>query len=391
MRIFSVILLVGVVLIHAQESKFVTNIKRITFNGTNAESYWNIDGTKFIFQAIRDGYKCDQIYSMNSDGSDIRMIGNGKGRTTCAFFLPGDKEFVYSSTMDTMGPGCPPTPDQRYGYVWPVYKTMAIYKASWPSGEIIQKMTDSGYYDAEATLNPKGDSIVFTSARDGDLELYSMNLNGTDVKRLTLTPGYDGGAFFSNDGSKIVWRANRPKGPALREYLDLLSLGLVAPVGLPMELFVMDQDGHNQKQITNLHASSFAPFFLPRDDGIIFASDGGVPGNRFNLYITNLKGDKLVKMTEIGSFNSFPMFSRDGKKLAWVSNRDAGSSWGGMDVYTADWIEIDWNTIPTFVPPGSSALNAPVWIILAINFVCVLFLLFCGLGTLFAVKRFYKS
>lgn len=245
--------------------------------------------------------------------------------------------------MDSMGEGCPPTPVYP-GYVWPVYKTMAIYKARTDTGEIIQQLTNSGRYDAEATLSPDGSTILFTSARDSDLELYTMDLNGTSLKRLTYTPGYDGGAFFSHDGKKIVWRANRPRGQKLREYLDLLELGIVAPTETPMEIFIMDADGFNQKQITNLGGAAFAPYFTPNDTGVIFSSNYGSK-DIFHLYSVSTDGKGLQQITQKGTFNSFPMFSRDGKYLVWISNRDASSHWGGMDIYMAEWKGINYDEI----------------------------------------------
>jgi len=317
------------------ESLHLLNMKQITNGGTNAEAYWSFDGKRLVFQGIRGNDSvCDQIYVMNADGSDVKFASNGKGRTTCGFFL-NDTHIVYGSTMDTMGKGCPPNPDSSFGYVWPVYKTMDIYVAEWRTGQVVAQLTNGGGYNSEATLSPDGKKIVFTSARDGDLELYSMNVDGSEVKRLTYSPGYDGGAFFSNDGSKIVWRANRPRGQNLTNYLNLLDLGLVEPVATDMDLYVMDADGQNQKKVASIGGANFSPYFLPDDSGIIFASNMN-NGFNFHLYTIDLNGKNLKQITSEGTFNSFPMFSPDGKYLAFESNRGVKSR-HEMNVFIAEW------------------------------------------------------
>jgi TolB protein len=343
--VFFILLILAIIVISAirkrkpkvYESTTLSNVKAITQGGVNAEAYWNREGTKLVFQGIREGHaKCDQIFVMNADGTDVKQVSNGKGRTTCGYFLNDDKHVVYGSTMDTMGPGCPPDVDRSFGYVWPVYKTMDIYKADYRTGEVVQQLTANQGYNAEATVSPDGQTILFTSTRDGDLELYTMAVNGTNVKRLTYTPGYDGGAFFSNDGKKIVWRANRPRGEDLTNYLNLLSLGLVEPVATDMDIYVMNADGTSQRKLTTIGGANFAPYFLPDDSGIIFASNTGGTGETFHLYTIKLDGTGLQQITTDGTFNLFPMFSPDGKYLAWESNR-ASKSPHEMNVFIAEW------------------------------------------------------
>lgn len=156
-----------------------------------------------------------------------------------------------------------------------------------------------------------------------------------------------------------------------------------------MEIYTMDADGSNQKQVTNIGGASFAPYYIPKDNGIIFSSDLGIPHGPFHLYITNLNGDKLIKLTDKGSFNSFPMFSRDGKKLVWVSNRDAGSNWGGMDVYISDWNgDINWDQITSYpLPNVKPSPPSTIWIILVVNFICISLILTFGFGIFFVVRR----
>src|SRR5206468_267288 len=182
------------------------NIRQLTFGGDNAEAYWSLDGQKIIFQSTRDQIKCDQIFTMNRDGSNLKMVSTGKGRTSCGYFTPDGKQ------------------------------------------------------------------IVFTSARDGDLEIYDMNIDGTQQRRLTHDLGYDGGAWHSQDGQWIVWRASRPKTPQeVARYKELFAKHLVMPIKL--ELMVMRADGSDQRQITNNGAANFAPYFHPNGRQIIFASN----------------------------------------------------------------------------------------------------------------------
>ncbi|KAL0485378.1 Tol-Pal system protein TolB [Acrasis kona] len=323
------------VVLQGDETKYFTEIKRATQGGVNAEAYWSFDSTKLVFQGIRDGHApCDQIFTMNADGTDVKQVSVGEGKTTCGYYLKDGKSIIYSSSMDTYGKGCPPAPDSSFGYVWAVYK-MNMYKADATTGQIIKNLTSSDYYEAEGTLSPDGNTIVFTSTRDGDLELYTMDTNGDNVKRLTYTPGYDGGAFFSHDGKKIVWRANRPRGSQLGNYLDLLKLGLVEPVNYPMDIYIMNSDGSNQKKLTNIGGANFAPSFLPDDSGIIFASNQNHGDTRqFHLYIVDVDGKNLRRVTTGGTYNLFPHFSYDGKYLSWSSDRDASAP-HLMDVYVA--------------------------------------------------------
>jgi len=307
----------------SQSENNLANVRAITDQGTNAEAYWSFDGSRFSFQAIReplsDVHSCDQIYIMSNNGSDIELVSTGFGRDTCSYFLPSGKQVLYSSTQEG-GKYCPPSPDMSYGYLWPVYKDMSIYIYDLTTG-VTQLLLDSGVYDAETTISPDGSRIIFTSAMDGDLELYTMNIDGTDLQRVTYTPGYDGGAYFSPDSKMIVWRANRPHGSDLTDYLNLLNLGIVNPIG--MQIYVANADGSDAVQITNNNGTNFAPFFLPDGSGVIFSSDLDNPNTgEFHLYTVALDGSNLTRITYDGSFNSFPMFSPDGITLAWESNRN---------------------------------------------------------------------
>ena len=311
------------------------NVKQLTFGGENAEAYFSADGARLIFQATRAGYGCDQIYTMKVDGSDERRVSNGTGRTTCGYYYPGGKQMLYASTH-AASPECPPRPSYARGYVWPIYDGYDIFRAN-ADGSAPTPLTKTPGYDAEATIAPDG-LIVFTSVRDGDMEIYSMKADGSDVKRLTNRPGPDGGPFFSWDGKQVAFRGRMlGAGAELDEYQSLLKDGLWRPTSL--ELFVMNRDGSNLRQVTKLGGANFAPSWHPDGKRLIFASNVKDPkGRNFDLYLVNLDGSGLERLTFNETFDGFPMFSPDGKKLVFASNRNAKSE-GETNVFIADWVE----------------------------------------------------
>jgi TolB protein len=315
----------------------LVNLRRLTHGGQNAEAYFSADGRQIIFQAqVPGGPACDQIYTMDVDGENLRLVSTGTGRTTCGFFLPSGDRIVFSSTHHRSAE-CPPPPDRSRGYVWPLHP-YDIFIAN-ADGSGLVNLTNREGYDAEAVLSPDGTRILFTSDRDGDLELYTMDVNGGSVTRLTFEEGYDGGAFFSPDGTKIVYRAHHPTDPAeLEDYRALLRANLVRPSRV--EIRVMNADGSDKRQITSNGAANFAPYFHPDGERIIFSSNlhGGGPRD-FDLYLINLDGTGLARVTHSPGFDSFPMFSRDGRYLVWGSHR--GSDGAGSDVFVAEWVEID--------------------------------------------------
>lgn len=317
-----------------QREVHFSNLKQLTFGGENAEAYFSFDGKKLIFQSTRDGRRCDQIYTMDIDGGNVKMVSTGKGITTCAYFLQrAGNRIIYSSTHHIME-DCPSRPDYSQGYVWSLHP-YDIFIAN-EDGTGLKQLTDNPYYDAEATVSPDGTKIIFTSLREGDLDIYVMDTHGRNLKRLTFERGYDGGAFFSPDGKKIVYRAYHPKTEEeIRDYESLLKKNLVRPS--KMEIFVMDADGSNKKQITNNGAANFAPYFHPDGKRIIFSSNMHDPQKRsFELYMINIDGSGLERITYSPPFNSFPMFSHDGKKLVFASNR-GGKVRGETNIFIADW------------------------------------------------------
>jgi TolB protein len=315
------------------DERHLTNVRQLTFGGENAEAYFSFDGKWLSFQSTRDSLGCDQIFVMRADGSETRMVSSGKGRTTCSYFLPGGKKVLYASTH-LGGDACPPKPDFSRGYVWALYSDYDVFVQELATGKLT-RLTSTPGYDAEATIAPDGKRIVFTSVRDGDLELYSMKLDGSDVRRLTNEPGYDGGAFFSPDSKLIVYRASRPKDEALTRYKDLLGKGLIEPRAL--EIYVMNADGSNKRQVTNNGAANFAPYFTPDGKRIIFSSNvADSKGRNFDVYLVNVDGSGLERVTFNDTFDGFPMFSPDGKKLVFASNRAAAKP-GETNVFIADW------------------------------------------------------
>lgn len=314
--------------------KHLKNINMLTNDGENAEAYYSFDGKKLVFQSTFDTIECDQIFTMNVDGSDKKMISTGNGRTTCAYYYPDETKIIYASTHHH-NIDCPPPPDRSKGYVWKLYETFDIFLKD---GNELKQLTNTDGYDAEATVSPNGDKIVFTSLRDGDPELYVMNLDGSEQTRLTFERGYDGGAFFSPDGSKIVFRASRPvTEEQLADYNDLVENGYVRPSAL--EIFVMDADGKNMKQVTNLGKASFAPFFHPGGKKIIFSSNyNGDNPRDFNLWMINVDGTGLERITYNSSFDGFPMFSPDGRYLVFGSNR-FNKKETDTNIFIAEWVD----------------------------------------------------
>jgi TolB protein len=313
----------------------LARIRQLTNGGENAEAYFSRDGKRLIFQSTRDGRTCDQQYIMNVDGTGVRRVSNGLGKTTCGYFMDGDRRIFYASS-DAVENDCPPRPDASKGYVWRL-DPFDIYTAR-ADGTRRRRLTQFGVYTAEGVLSPDGRRIVFTSLKDGDLDIYVMNVDGSRVRRLTHQIGYDGGAWWSPDGKRIVYRAYHPTDEKdLASYKDLLAQRLVRPN--KMDLWIMDADGGNQRQLTHLGAASFGPSWTPDGTKIIFSSNHHTDpklGN-FDLFLINPDGSELEQITTGATFDGFPMFSPDGKSLIWASNRhDANPH--ETNLFIADWV-----------------------------------------------------
>jgi Tol biopolymer transport system component len=317
------------------EERFLANVRQLTFGGQNAEAYWSADGRRLIFQSDLGELPCDQIFTMNADGTGRSRVSDGRGKTTCAFFFPSGDRVLYSSTL-RLGPACPAAPDRSRGYVWALDDYDIV--AARPDGGSLVPLFSSPAYDAEATISPDGTQIVFTSARDGDLEIYTMRSDGSGVTRRTHTPGYDGGPFFSDDGKRIVYRADHPRAPEeLARYRENLARGVYAPRSL--EIRVMDADGSKDRAVTANGAANFAPFFFPGGRRIIFSSNLADPKRReFDLYAVGADGTALTRVTFSPDFDGFPMFDRTGRRLVFASNRN-GRKPRETNIFVADWIE----------------------------------------------------
>lgn len=318
------------------------NLTQLTNEADNGEAYWSFDGAKLIFQSSREGKACDRIWTMNADGSDKRLVSPDKGANTCSFFMPGGKTIVYASTSHLDG-DCPPRigiPGQNY--VWPLWP-YDIYSADAGGGNA-KKLTDNAGYDAEPVVSADGGRIVFGSKREGDFDVYTMNADGSDVKRLTTEVGYDGGPWWSPDGKLIVWRAWHPKTEEEKaKWRDMMGKEYIVPV--PLDIWVMNADGTGKRRLTENGAVNWAPSFHPDGKRIVFSSnmDDWKPeqkrfGRNFELYLMNLDGTGLIRLTYNDNFDSFPMFSPDGKKIAFGSNRVADRP-RQTDIFVADWKE----------------------------------------------------
>ncbi|MEO6443989.1 MAG: hypothetical protein ABIZ91_17950, partial [Gemmatimonadaceae bacterium] len=290
------------------------------------------------FQSTREGRTCDQQYVVRVDGTGLTRVSNGLGKTTCGWFLPDGKRLFFASSHahDSL---CPPRPDPSAGYVWGLDR-FDIYTVD-RDGSDLKRLTNYDVYTAEGVLSPDGKKIVFTSLKDGDLEIYTMNVDGSDVRRLTHTPGYDGGPWWSPDGTKIVYRAHHPADSTqLAEYRALLARNMIRPSRV--ELFVMNADGSDQRQVTALGGANFGPSWSPDGRKIIFSSNHVAPrSGNFDLYLVDANATRAAQgqveqVTFSPVFDGFPMFSPDGTKLVWASNRHDDKP-NETNLFIADW------------------------------------------------------
>ncbi len=310
----------------------LSRVRQLTNGGENAEAYFSADGQWITFQSTRDGRSCDQQYVMRSDGTGLTKVSVG-GKTTCGWFLPGSTRLFFASTHAAESV-CPVKPDPSKGYVWGI-DPFDIYTVG-RDGKDLRRVTNYGTYTAEGVLSPDGKRIVFTSLKGGDLDIYTMNVDGSDVKQLTTAVGYDGGPWWSPDGKKIAYRAWHPTNPdSIKSYRDLLGQHMIRPNR--MELFVMNADGSQQTQITNLGGANFGPSWTPDGKRIIFSSNHISPKSRnFDLFLVNADGTGLERITTNTEFDGFPMFSPNGKQLIWASNRFDAKP-GETNLFLADW------------------------------------------------------
>jgi len=322
-------------LIQEGEEHFV-RLWQLTHGGENAEGYWSQAGDALVLQRRAGDYTCDRIFHIGPDGQ-LEQVSSGKGVTTCAYFMNGDSQVIFASTQAGMET-CPPPADYSEGYVWSLHPEYDLWVQDLETG-VEHRLTETPLYDAEATVSPLGDRIVFTSMRSGDLELWTCDLDGSNLFQVTDKVGYDGGAFFSNDGQRLIFRSTifTPDGEVgdRPQYLELLAQNKIRPHTL--EIMVIDADGTNRRQVTELGGANFAPFFYPDDSRVIFSTNHHDEGGRnFDLFSTDLEGEDVERVTHYEGFDSFPQFSPDGRWLVFASNR-GGTQAGETNLFVAEW------------------------------------------------------
>lgn len=331
----------------AAESNFLSRTRQLTFEGRRSgEGYFSPDGTKLVFQSEREsGNPFYQIYALDLATGDTTRVSPGVGKTTCSFFQPGTGAVLFASThldpasarlqqeeIDLRASG------KERRYAWDYDEHFDLFLAP-PGGGEPRQLTETVGYDAEGAFSPDGRRIVFCSTRAaypleslspedrkraeintsyfGDI--YVMDSDGSNVRRLTETPGYDGGPFFSADGTRIVWRRFNEEGTLA-------------------DIYTMAPDGKDVRRLTDFGSMSWAPYFHPSGDYVIFA------GNKFGfenfeLFLVDTAGEKEpVRVTDTPGFDGLPVFSPDGNRLAWTSTRYApGAGRNGGQIYLADW------------------------------------------------------
>lgn len=309
-----------------KEARHLRNITQLTFEGPRSgETYFSPDGKKIIYMAIRDGYPFYRIFEMNVDGSEQTLVGPERGKQTCPWYSRDGSKILFASThLDpelakkehaALEELKKPYEKRRGRYKWDFDEGYDIFEMD-RDGKNLKRLTETPGYDAECSYSPDGAKILFTSQRDQDLELYVMNRDGTEPKRITNAKGYDGGPFFSPDGSKIIFRADRTGDDRL-------------------QIFIIDADGKNEKQLTNNYVVNWGPFFHPKGQKYIFATSRHGHVN-YELYLMSVEGGEMERVTYWEGFDGLPAFSPDGKKIVWTSRRGGGHA---SHVFVADWID----------------------------------------------------
>ncbi len=308
----------------AEESVYLSNIRQLTSQDMGyqnaGEAYFSPDGRTIIYQATPMGQTEYQIYSMNLNTGKTKMISTGKGACTCAFFHPHKNKIIFASTHLNPNPDRPQKDADSDGYKWKFNPHMDIFEAD-PDGSHLRRLTDSPGYDAEGSYSADGKQIVFTSQRDGDLEIYVMNEDGSKQRRITQGSGYDGGPFFSPSGKQILYRGDRR-----------------ADGKMNLQLRIVNANGENDRPITDNPIFNWCPYWYPDGKSLIFTqvnheawSRGDTPN--YDLYMTTIRGDRFIRITYHPAFDGLPVFNKNGTKMMWTSKR------GGLDesqIFIAD-------------------------------------------------------
>jgi Tol biopolymer transport system component len=301
------------------EGQFLKNIDQLTHTSMGlhnaGEAYFSPDGKTIIFQATPVGTSEYQIYTMSLDTRKPKMISTGKGACTCAFFRPDGKKIIFASTH--LGPnfGLEPKMHGNGDYKWSFNEHMDIFSAN-PDGSDLRRLTTTPGYDAEGAYSPDGKSIVFTSQRDGDLEIYVMNADGKNQRRLTEAKGYDGGPFFSPDGSTILYRGDR-RGDGKMD----------------LQIRMVDARGGNDRAITDNPVFNWCPYWHVSGSSFIFTQADHRGRPNYDLYMMSAEGKNQTRITYDSHFDGLPVFSPACKRLMWTSQR------GGLEepqIFIAD-------------------------------------------------------
>jgi len=325
------------------ESNFLSNVRQLIFEGKRSgEGYFSRDGKALIFQSERESENpFYQIYVLNFESGNVHRVSPGTGKTTCAFFRPGSDEVLFASTHLDPEAAAKQKAELEFRasgkqrrYSWDYDEHMEIFAAR-RDGSSVRQLTRTKGYDAEGAYSPDGRKIVFCSIRDAYPtnrlseserkrfeadpsyfgEIYIMNADGSDQKRLTQAPGYDGGPFFSPDGKRIVWRRFDESGAIA-------------------DVFTMATDGSDVRQVTRFESMSWAPYYHPSGKYLIFTSNK-LGFSNFELHIVDAEGRNApVRVTFTDGFDGLPVFSPDGKKLCWTSGRTAD---GKSQLFIGDW------------------------------------------------------
>ncbi len=286
------------------EAPWLKNLHQLTFEGKRSgEGYFSPDAREIVYQAVRDDCPHYQIYVQSLETGEARRISPGKGMTTCSYFHPTNGTVLFASTH--LDPTTwPPPPANAGKYAWDRHASFDLFTVK-RDGTGLMRLTDAPGYDAEANFSRDGQWIVFTSQRTGDAEIYTMKSDGTQVRRVTNVKGYDGGPFFSPDGRQICFRGFRDLRPGMERF---------------SQVYIIDRDGGNERQMTFNTAVNWAPYYHPNGKYLVYCTNIGGFRN-FEIVLMRISDAKVVRLTQDPSVDIMPVFSPDGKKLMWTTTR----------------------------------------------------------------------
>lgn len=307
------------------EGQALLNIKQMTFPSMGfekaGEAYFSPDDQTIAFQAVPEGQEHYQIYIMDLNEGKPRMVSTGKGACTCAYFHPNGEKLIFASSHedpslnDNEEKNANANGQSTGRYKWDLTPYMNIYESNLDGSQLIP-LTEGSAYHAECAYSPDGESIVYASNEDGSMNLYIMKADGADKKQITFTSNcYNGGPFFSPDGKKILFRADRD----VPDYL---------------QIYVINTDGTNEQQLTANHAVNWAPYWHP--NGKVIAFTTSLHGHRhYEIYLLNIETNVVYRLTHNSTFDGLPVFSHDGKKILWTSKRGLDET---CQIFIADFV-----------------------------------------------------